>query len=290
MDWHNHLPIRHFYWNNLFLINNVLRSLDTLKDDIKLLRQNVDRICEGPILFSPNLFLTALAREAKFWGKLSIQRADKVLIASTIASEYIQEKDTIIVDSGTTVDQIPHLLHKKHLTVYTNNLLAAISVVPPVEGFNCFLLSGKIDPIYGATYDIDNLETSLRPIQANQIILAAAAISFEEGPMVSVLDTSNRLFKRELVRKALLDSWNPRLIIAADWTKFKEDIGVGAAKKSNAVLEIEDWRAVKATNRFVFVLTNPPDFLQTPDVIRAREEIKAFCINMEKGGMKVKIC
>ncbi len=276
----------------LFLVGNILRSLDTLKDDVKSLGQNVEKIREGPILFSPNLFFTALAREAKFWEKLSIQRADKVLIARTITSKYIQEKDVIIVDSGTTVDQIPHILHEKYLrtTVYTNNLLAAISVVPPVEGFDCFLLSGKVDPIYGATYNIEDIEGPLKPIRANQIILAATAISFEEGPMVDVLDTSNRLFKRELVRKALQDLGNPRLIIAVDWTKFKKGLRVVVDRKLNAVLEQADWRAVKATNRFVLVVTNPPDSLQTPDAIRAREEIKAFCTNMEEGGMKVEIC
>jgi len=118
-----------------FLINNVLRSLGTIKDKMDSFGQSIEKIREGPIIFSPNLYLTALARESKFWEKLSIQRADKVLIASTIVSKYIQENDSIIVDSGTTVDQIPHILREKHLKskVYTNNILAAISVVPPVE-------------------------------------------------------------------------------------------------------------------------------------------------------------
>lgn len=275
-----------------FLINNVLHSLRALNDDVKFLVQNVEKAVEGPPPFSLNLFFTALAREAKFWGKLSVQRADKVSIASTIVTKYIQENDRVIVDSGTTIDQIPHILYERHLNidVYTNNLLAAISVVPPSEEFKCFLLPGKVDPIYGATYNIGRIKESLKDIEATQIILAATAISFGKGPMVNVLDRSNRLFKGELVRKALEDRGNPRLIIAVDWTKFIGDSEVGADRNLDAVLEIADWRAVKATRRFVLVATSPPDSLQTPAAIRAREEIKAFCTNMEEEGMKVEIC
>lgn len=272
------------------LFTTILRSINELRIDVKSIQMNIESLRKTPITPSSYLFFSVMAREEKFWGKLFIQRSDKIAISWTIASNYVQERDTIIVDSGTTVDQIPHILREKHLIVkvHTNNLLAAISVVPRVEGFDCFLLSGKIDPIYGATYNIENIEGPLRLIKANQIILAATALSFEEGPMVNVLDISNRLFKRELVRKALQDDGNPSLLIAVDWTKFREDLKM--SKKLNAVLEIEDWRSVKATKRFVFVTTNPPDSLQTPDAIRAREVISAFSTNMRKGGMKVEIC
>jgi len=276
----------------LFFYGNIMRSMEALKDEQRPLRQSVERIAGGPTAFFPHLFLTALAREARFWEKLSIQRADKILIASAIASDYIQENDIVIIDSGTTVDQIPHILLEKHLRskVYTNNVLAAISVVPPAEGVDCFLLQGRVDPIYGATYNMENIAAPLRPLGASQIVLAATAISFDQGPLVNHLDSPNQRFKKELVQKALHDGGNPRLIIAVDWTKFSQELDHSAAREFVAVLEPQTWRIVRSTSRFVLVTTQPLDSLKTPAAIKARGELRKFLESMRKGGMNVAIC
>jgi len=276
----------------LFLITKILGGLDVLKEDVRALRENLERIRERPILFSPNLYLTALAREAKFWERLNIQRAEKIVIANKITTNYIQEGEIVIVDSGTTVDQIPHILREKLIKtrVYTNNLLAAISVIPPIEGCDCYLLSGRVDPIYGATYDIEHIAEPLNPIRANKIVLACTSISFEQGPMVNVKDYSNLQFKKELVRKALEEYGSPRLIIAVDWTKFQEGVVKDGTEELNAVLDLSTWKAVKSTQRFVLVTTNPPASLETPDSVMALEEMQKFLNNMDQGGMKVEIC
>jgi DeoR/GlpR family transcriptional regulator of sugar metabolism len=276
----------------LVLISNSLRSLETLKTDVKYLRESIDQIREGPILFSTNLFLAALAKEAKFWEKLYLQRADKVLIAHTIASKHIQENNTIIVDSGTTVDQIPPILRGKNVKVraYTNNVLAAVSVLPPAEeGFECFLFEGKIDPLFGATYNVGGPGTiakPLGPIQADQIVLAASAISFDYGPCVNVRDILNREFKNALVQKVLYDASNPRLIIAVDWTKFKKV----DTNRLTQVIDQRDWQSIRATNRHILVATAPPDSLQSPIGNEARKEIQLFTDNMQREGMTIEIC
>jgi hypothetical protein len=276
----------------LFVISNVSRSLDDVKESVASIEETVGKMAAGSTLGLPHLFLTALAREAKFWGKLSTQRADKVAIADEIASEYIHENDTIIVDSGTTVDLIPHILRERHRNskVYTNNLLAAISVVPPVEGCDCYLLSGRVDPIYGATYNIEHIEEPVRPIRANQIILAATSISYDEGPMVDVRDHLNRRFKSELVRKALEDDGNPRLIVAVDWTKFGRHLDGSIGKEFNPVLEHATWKTVRSVQRFALVTTKPLDAVQTPSAQRAREEIDKFLAETKRGGMQIQIC
>jgi DeoR/GlpR family transcriptional regulator of sugar metabolism len=270
----------------LVLISNSLKSLETLKTDMKYLRENIDQIREGSIPFSTNLFLAALAREAKFWEKLYLRRDHKVRIARRIASQYVQRNNTIIVDSGTTVDQIPPILFGKsvYVKVYTNNVLAAVSVLPPEEGFDCFLLEGKIDPLFGATYNVGNAETiakPLQPIQANQIILAASAISFEYGPCVDVLDILNREFKKALVQKVLYGANQPRLIIAVDWSKFKRvDLS-----RLTPVIDNPDWHTIRATERHVLVATSPPK-----DAAEAQKELNMFVQNMKQGGMRVDIC
>ena len=272
----------------IVLVVNILTDIKHLSDDTRIIKERVKEIREGPFIPpSPDVFLMMLATQTEFWQKLFIQRADKVRIASAIASNYIQHDDTIIVDSGTTVDQIPSILRVEHpnVEVYTNNLLAAISVVPPEE-FDCFILSGRIDPIYGATYNIGDIGGPLESINPQQIILASGGISFEEGPLIDVRDVYNRKFKQELVKKAFQDP-HTRLIIAVDWTKFKK--GGNQLGNMNPVLEQGDWRAIRGTNRFVLVTTNPPRDLRTPDAEEAREVINKFLDNMKKGFMKIDI-
>ena len=270
----------------LVLTTNVSSKISTLVQKTDNMENILLRIHREPTSLSPNLFFTVLAREAKFWEKLFFQRADKVLIAGKIAGKYIQKDETIIVDSGTTVDQIPHILHTRQLKVkiYTNNLLAAISVIPSVEGFYCFLLSGKIDPFYGATYNSENLEETLKTINANQIILSSTAITYEEGPLVHPLDRDNREFKEALVEKSLGRD-ETRLIIAVDWTKFRRSF---SPEELTPVLS-RDWIAVRKTNRFILVATEPPNDLQTEDASIAREVIREFKKNMKNNGMKVEI-
>ena len=269
------------------------RAINQLIGETRDIKESVKEIRGGPfVLPSPNEFLQVLAIQSKFWEKLFIQRADKVRIASTIASRYIQDKDTIIVDSGTTVDQIPAILRNQHpnVKVYTNNLLAAMSIVPPEKKFNCSILSGRIDPNYGATYNIGDIEGPLKSIEPQQVIIAATAISFEKGPWVDPPDEHNREFKQKLVKKALDDPAGRRLIIAVDWTKFKNDSD--KLDTMNPVLDIERWRAVRGTESFVLVTTNPPKDLRTPNAIESREVIKRFMDNMENmknGGMKIDV-
>lgn len=276
----------------IVLVANILTDIKYLRDDTRTIKQSVEEIRGGPfVLPSPNDFLRGLAIQAiqsKFWEKLFIQRADKVRIASTIASRYIQDKDTIIVDSGTTVDQIPAILRNQHpnVKVYTNNLLAAMSIVPPEKKFKCSILSGRIDPKYGATYNIGDIGGPLKSIEPQQIILAATAISFEKGPLVDPSDVHNREFKQNLVKKALDDPAGRRLIIAADWTKFKNDSDKLAMIP---VLDIDCWREVRGIDSFVLVTTNPPKDLRTPNAIESREVIKRFMDNMESEGLKIKV-
>ena len=274
----------------IVLVANILKPINQISGEMRDIKESLKEIREGPFVPpSPNQFLEGLILQSKFLEKLFIQRADKVRIAFTIASKYIQDRDTIIVDSGTTVDQIPAILRNQHpnVEVYTNNLLAAMSIVPPEEEFKCSILPGRIDPKYGATYNIGDIGGPLKSIKPQQIIIAATAISFEKGPLVDPSDNHNREFKENLFKKALEDPPSHRLIIAVDWTKFKRG-GNQLVNDMNPALEPPDWKTVKAIKGFVIVTTNPPD-LRTPNAEEAREVIEKFVDNMEGGGMKIYI-
>jgi len=267
------------------IVADINKRLEIL-DDIK-------KRLESPNSFLSSSYLSfaALARQSEFWSKLYTQKPHKLLISNVIALEYIKKNDVIILDSGTTVDQIAHILFEKNIevTIYTNNLLAAISVLPPSNNFKCFLLSGKIDPSYGATYD-ENITAPLRPIRVDVIVLAAASISYETGPKVKVGDHSNSLFKAELVRKSLEDGNSPKLIIAVDWTKFENDDD----ENFNTVLDTNMWKDLRANNNHSIVLTKPPQTQRgcdNPDIEESLAHIKLFKDNMEnRDGIKVHIC
>jgi DeoR/GlpR family transcriptional regulator of sugar metabolism len=266
------------------------RDLNGVKGAIDSLRSELG---ERPMLPSAHLFLTTLTREAEFWERFSIQRADKILIARRIATKYVRDGDTVFVDSGTTVDQIPYMLRQQgtKTTVFTNNLLAAISVVPQAEDevAQCSLLPGRIDARYGATYNIGNVEEPVRQISANKIVLAATAISFEEGPMVHVKDYQNLCFKRALVQRALADATNVSLVIGVDWTKFVQSHNQrgSAGRELNAVLESQEWRAARSSSGFVLITTMPPESLQTSEACEARATVETFVRNAQSGGMAV---
>jgi hypothetical protein len=259
-----------------------------LQDAIKLM----EKFSSPPSGVGPTQagYLFPLGKEAKFWERLYYQRADKVIISREIATKYITEKDrTIIVDSGTTIDQIPYMLCQRnlHLKVFTNNLLAAVSVVPPPPGFDCRLLPGRIDARYGATYNVGDIDGPLTQIRnADKIILACPAISFEEGPLVDRSDDFNKQFKGQLIRQALDDPAHIQLIIAADWMKFGKAKNV--VKEMKPVVGANEWRQVLEQEGFVLVATDPGE-LDTPEADRARSEIESFKKNSSRDRMKLAI-
>ena len=122
-----------------FLFTFIARPLNKLQEKISRLEKGSGGKLESPALLSSNFFLTALEKERKFWSKITEERDNKTLIALTIANKYIERNDTILMDSGTTVDQIPLFPVEKgyNSTIYTNNLLAAILVIPYGEEIDC---------------------------------------------------------------------------------------------------------------------------------------------------------
>jgi DeoR/GlpR family transcriptional regulator of sugar metabolism len=276
----------------LFMIGFVILPLYRVKDLTTTIGKNVKDLARNSenFPFFTEAYWASITKESEFWAKLPIQRVDKLLISKEIAENHIESDDKIIVDSGTTIDQIPHILNIKYfnqrntIEIYTNNLLAAVSAIPPA--IKIFLLSGFIDSIYGATY-IEEKEEAIRNLNATPatiIVLAASAISFEDGPMVSDQDYHNRIFKETLIKKAL--DRHLRLIIALDWTKFKEK-----TNRLQNVLQPADWINALARPNFSLIITNPPDNDTTEPVKMAKKIIEQFNQNSENNKrMKVVIC
>jgi DeoR/GlpR family transcriptional regulator of sugar metabolism len=287
------------------LVFFIIRKLEGLAKEMSAIRSGLVGIpfqnelgAKGRIATDLRPLPAILIRDTEFQTKYYYKRPDKTAISSFVAQE-VHDGNTIIVDSGSTIDEVPGMLRKaeKRVTTYTNSILAAVSAFPPAPESKCFLLPGWLDRRYFAVYDIKRAEEVIadEKLLVHYVLLAATAVSFQKGPMVSAGDSPNRFYKSVLVKKALLTT-DCRLIIAADWTKFTERRSVvspmtGKPIQLNEVLTNEqDWRDVKSRNDFVIVTVPPPDSLDSPDAEMARGVLKEFMKN-ETGsnGMRVRL-
>jgi DeoR/GlpR family transcriptional regulator of sugar metabolism len=267
-----------------------------IKNDIENVQSELNRIQTNTFLsaVSSQSYLALLTSEWDFWEKLFKNRKDKIAISIKIVDKYIDSNDQVIIDSGTTIDQIPRLLNQNYmgqivkLKVYTNNIIAAISVIPPQ--FKVYILNGDIDEFYGATYYGKSISQPLDHINPSKIILAATLITFDEGPLVSTRDDRNKKFKKALIDLAYSSDLECVLIIAADWTKFIATIPPNYTHQ--CVLDDHaEWKKVRENNKFILCITEPPRGDNSNQAKTARVEIQKF-IDNEKNqtGMKVVIC
>jgi hypothetical protein len=216
-------------------------------------------------------------------------RTDKLTICRYIATDLIQDKQGFILDSGTTIADIPLILsyRKRGVRMFTNNLIAVIPIVG--SGLRCTLLGGESDQEYGASYHETKGETLswLRPIQCDWTILAAVRITYSDGPLVRAGDKKNQVWKESLIHKCLAEKSN-RLVIAVDWTKFMLELTESYRQVWEPVLaNKEDWQEVLGRNDFFLVTQSPNnDDPLDPRRERARAIIRKFQVN-DRQGMQV---
>jgi hypothetical protein len=273
------------------------RSIVKMESDIKDIKTELQRLIAlaGNNTLISSFYLMTLSAQFNFLEKLFVQRQDKFLICNEIVLNHLSLNDKIIIDSGTTVDQIPQLLNESYMRyranvgqnpnpppeISTNNLLAAVSVIPPEINVN--LMEGIVDKKYVATYHPRNIILPIDNFDATKIVLAATTISYIDGPMVSVSDSNNKKFKAALIDKAL----GPKkcnLIIAIDWTKFNSKTPL-----MNPVVTHDVWQSVLAEPRFCLVTTKPDRANHPAEADIASNIIAKFENNAKNGGMRVVI-
>jgi len=248
-----------------------LKQLWELRRATTQLEDRLERLPSAAMEGQSYLYLTALTRDSKFWSRMAIRRREKTQLARAVSESYIEDGMKVILDSGTTVDQVPSMLRQlgKRADIYTNNLLAAISAVPTEETVHCHLLPGLVDPIYGATYEKAQVSTLLKAFVPDRIVLAARALSYEFGPMVGVDDQSNCDFKEFLVRLALDSAARTSLILVVDWSKLIVEYGRHSEKNVMPVLDKATWRTVRAQSHFSLLTVAPPD----PESVDSEHEL-----------------
>lgn len=134
----------------------------------------------------------------------------KKQLARAVA-ELIEDNDTIMMNSGTTLAYVLRALQgKENLTIVTNSVQNAMEAAL-ISSFNVILLGGVFDSKYQFTYGEDAL-SGLDNYHATKCILSVDGIS--EGAGLTLHYSHEAALVRKMIERSDM------LIVAADGTKL----------------------------------------------------------------------
>lgn len=146
-----------------------------------------------------------------------------------LASKFIEDNDTIMMNAGTTLTYVLRAIrNKKNITIVTNSVQNATEAAL-YSDFNVILLGGELDSKYQFTYGEDAI-AQLENYHANKCILSVDGISAQAG---LTLYYSN---EASLVKKMIESSG--KVIITADSGKVGKNVfaKITDAKKTNILI------------------------------------------------------
>lgn len=128
-----------------------------------------------------------------------------------LAASLIQDGDVVFINSGTTTTQVIHQIRDKtEITIFTNNLNAALEMGEP--GFHYHLIGGEYQPrskSIAGRFAIENLNR----VYANKVILGVDGISLKYGCTVPANAEA------EVVRQ-MIERTKGQIIVVADHSKW----------------------------------------------------------------------
>ncbi len=127
------------------------------------------------------------------------------------AARFIEDNDTIFIDSGTTtVHLVEHLKYKQNLKVVTNNIVV-ISMLLSFDHIQVTGIGGRVNPKTKSFASEESLKV-LEYYNIQKAFMAATAVNVKNGVMNSAFD--ERRIKSRVVEKA------DQVYLLADSTKF----------------------------------------------------------------------
>lgn len=157
--------------------------------------------------------------EPPFERRLSVNAAAKRAIARAVA-ERVEDGATVMLDTGSTTAYVAEALAaRRELTVITNGIEIARSLVGR-NGHRVYLAGGALDARLAAALGPEAL-AFLDQFHADLAILSIAAIDAEQGLMDFELDEAR--MARAMMRRAR------RVLVAADHSKFGRRAAVRVA-------------------------------------------------------------
>jgi DeoR family transcriptional regulator, fructose operon transcriptional repressor len=178
----------------------------TVRRDLEWLeREGIVERTHGGAILSQRLTL-----EPEYLQRAQKHPEEKRLIAE-VAASLIDDNDVVFINSGTTTTQvIRHIRGNAGITVFSNNVYAALEVGE--MGFTYHLIGGEFQPHSNSVagrFAIDNL----RQVYADKTILGVDGISLLHGCTVP----SNA---EAAVIKQMIERTHGKIIVVADSSKW----------------------------------------------------------------------
>lgn len=198
----------------------------TIRRDLSNLEKEglVERTHGGAVSSTKSRF------ELSFEQKMAKNITEKNRIAEKALS-LIDDGDTIMLDSGTTTNQLAKKLgSKQELTVVTN----AINFVPDLcvhSGLSLVLLGGIYKPSTGATIG-PLANRTLKDIHVDKFFLGCNAFTISGGLMTA--DMADAETRKEMIKIA------SQVIVLADSSKFGQTSFVSVARTEEIDIMITD--------------------------------------------------
>ena len=165
----------------------------TIRRDLQFLEQGrmLKRSHGGAITKS------VINREPLYHEKEMLYADEKKYIAE-IASKFIEDGDSIILDAGTTTLALCHFIKDKNLNVITNSLVIAYAL-SGYQGIDLFVTGGKNRSITKALVGDGAIQT-LSMYHANKAFMGTNSIDLEHG--FTTPDAEESVTKRQMIKSA----------------------------------------------------------------------------------------
>lgn len=154
----------------------------------------------------------------------------KILVAET-ALDTIENGDTIILDTGTTITELARLLgRKENLTVVTNDITIA-AILEKTPSCEVLLIGGLLRKGFHCTVGY-GMSSHLDSLSVDKALLGANSFSARKG--ASTPDLSQSDIKRQMIAVAA------KVILLCDHTKLETDSFMNFASPSGIDLLVTD--------------------------------------------------
>ncbi|MBC8059492.1 MAG: DeoR/GlpR transcriptional regulator [Clostridiaceae bacterium] len=213
-------------------------SEDSIRRDLRIMEQRglVNRTYGGAVL--PN----KVAETSLFSDRNTINVDNKEKIAG-LASTFIEDNDTIILDGSTTLLRIVPFLDKlKDVTVITNSIVIAYEINKTLSNIKLVMLGGIVQQNIANTVSIATLK-EIEQLNVDKVFVAPCFISAQWGLSSTTLEEAH-------IKRAMLQAGR-EVFLVSDINKIGQKAMVNIAPlKAEYTIIIDSDLEVIVKNEF----------------------------------------